>query len=52
MKKYKKPALVSYKSQDIMEIVGPAHANSAGVINTNRSRPFEKTGRLLKKSGR
>ncbi len=26
MKRYKKPALVSYKSQDITEIIGPAQS--------------------------
>ncbi len=28
MEKYQKPSLVSYKSQDISEIIGPAHGAS------------------------
>ena len=46
MKKYKKPSLVSYKSQDITEILGPVETNGYGPV------VFEKrvtTGRNMKK---
>jgi len=68
MKKYKKPALVSYKSQDITEIMGPAQANSiipddAGLNymflalpvmkrNMRKFRPVEKIRRFVKRAGR
>ena len=65
MKEYKKPALASYKSQDITEIIGPAQANSviAGMQfmllalpvikrDIRNFHPVEKIRRLMKRAGK
>ena len=66
MKKYEKPALVSYKSQDITEIIGPAHGGSPDLNglqymflalpmikrDMRKLRPVEKIRRLIKRSGK
>lgn len=67
MKKYEKPALASYKPQDITEIIGPAQANSVADVtgmhfmllalpmikrDMRKFHPVEKIRRLMKRAGR
>ena len=53
MKKYKKPTLVSYKPQDIVELVGPALGSYTvvGKQGMKQFRAFQQMPRLVKKSG-